>query len=143
MSHRFASSVEVEMVDLTGRAKTQRATLTVDVGTAPPDLSATATLFTPEGSYTGTGPDLFDALKDLRRQTEPYCPAVQAARRFTWPSPNAREGGAVVVNDLAADRFRLLPSLDPAEPEELVTVDEQERQFAEYAGRRGPSGRGR
>jgi hypothetical protein len=98
----------------------------------------------PLGSHRGQGPDLFDALLDLRRALEAdgWRLAVQGARRDTWPSGMLRDqldGAAVYVlpEDVKA-KPEAVGTFDPAPPDLVVTVAEQEAAW--NAWRRLPRG---
>jgi hypothetical protein len=89
----------------------------------------------PLGRHRGQGRDLFDALINLRRSLEAdgWRLAVQGARRDSWPSGMLRDqldGAVVYVNpeDVKA-KPEMVGIFDPASPDEVVTVAEQEAAF--------------
>ena len=84
------------------------------------------------GEHHGGGPDLFEALREVRRSLEVdgWRLAVQGARRDTWPSGMLRDqldGGAVYVltEDVKA-KPETVGTFDPAPAELVGTVAEQE-----------------
>lgn len=86
--------------------------------------------------FDGAGPDLFEALVEIRRQLEPagWRIAVQGARTDTYPSGMARDmGGGERVYVLRprqqAKREDLVDTLEPADANLLATVDEQAKYF--------------
>ncbi|MEU6645028.1 hypothetical protein ABZ863_21035 [Saccharomonospora sp. NPDC046836] len=89
-------------------------------------------LTTGGATYEASGPDMFEALVNLRRQVEPFgwLVALQGSRLDTYPSGIARDmGGGLRVYVLRAGRAALfddlVATLDDAEPDQLATVDEQ------------------
>ncbi len=86
-------------------------------------------------SWTGDGNDVFECLTDLRRQLEPigYRVCCNGARRNAWPWPFARGGVSTVVligEDVQEagkepQGHPMLPTLDPAVPSEIVSLEEQ------------------
>lgn len=88
----------------------------------------------PTGTVHGRGPDLFDALVDVRRQLEVdgWLLALQGARRDTFPSGMTREmaGGARVYVLRVGEQARdTVGTFDDAPAELLGTVEEQQRHF--------------
>lgn len=86
--------------------------------------------------FDGAGPDMFEALVEIRRQLEPtgWRIAVQGARMDTYPSGMARDmGGGERVYVLRprqqAKREDLVDTLEPADAHRLATVDEQAEYF--------------
>lgn len=92
-----------------------------------------------------TGRDLFDALQQLRLQLEPlgWIPLCNGARTDCYPSGMARDmGGGSAVYELVigkAGRFPLLGLLEPASPEKVGTVADQDAYFRQWLD--GPKNR--
>jgi hypothetical protein len=110
----------------------RNATLSLDA----PDLSIT---------LTAAGRDLFDALQQLRLQLEPlgWFPLCNGSRIDCYPSGMARDmGGASSLYELGigkADRFPLVGLFEPAPPDKVGTVTEQDAYFGRWI--RGPKSR--
>jgi hypothetical protein len=104
---------------------------------AAPDLDMT---------LAATGRDLFDALQQLRMQLEPmgWFPLCNGSRTDCYPSGMARDmGGARAVYELEmgkAGRFPLVGLFEPAPPEKVGTVSEQDAYFKQWIS--GPKARG-
>jgi hypothetical protein len=95
----------------------------------------------PAGELVGRGPDLFEALAEVRRRLEAdgCLVAVQGARRDTFPSGMGRDmgGGAqVYVLRPGEPAGELVGTFDDAPAELLGTVDEQHRNFQACLERR-------
>lgn len=92
----------------------------------------------PLGRHRGQGPDLFDALLDVRRALEEdgWRLAVQGARRDTWPSGMLRDqldGATVyVLPDDVKAKPETVGTFDPASPDLVVTVAEQEAAWSAW-----------
>ena len=110
----------------------RNATLSLDA----PDLGIT---------LTAAGRDLFDALQQLRLQLEPlgWFPLCNGSRIDCYPSGMARDmGGASSVYELEigkAGRFPLVGLFEPAPPEQVGTVSEQDAYFGRWIS--GPKSR--
>jgi hypothetical protein len=95
----------------------------------------------PAGEVVGRGPDLFEALVEVRRQLEAdgCLLAVQGARRDTYPSGMARDmGGGAQVYVLRPGRpaRERVGTFDDAPVALLGTVEEQRRHFETCLERR-------
>ncbi|MGF1426623.1 hypothetical protein [Kitasatospora sp. LaBMicrA B282] len=89
----------------------------------------------PWGAVEGTGGDAFGALLAVRRQVEPlgWLLALAGARRDVWPSGMLRQSGGeegylLLPHDAAGDS-PLVPILDDAPLDLVVTVAEQEAAY--------------
>jgi hypothetical protein len=132
------------MTELTGPANTTIVTLVGTRGHEEAQLRWHWTVDGPRTTYAlslewsgpalrAEGPDMFEALADLRRQLEPsgWLIAVQGARLDTFPSGMARDQGGgervyICRPGLPARSEDLVDTLASAEPEALATVAEQE-----------------
>jgi hypothetical protein len=96
-------------------------------------------------ALTAKGRDLFDALQQLRLQLEPlgWFPLCNGSRTDCYPSGMARDmGGASAVYELTigkAGRFPLVGLFEPALPDEVGTVAEQDAYFKRWMD--GPKSR--
>ncbi len=96
-------------------------------------------------TLTARGRDLFDALQQLRMQLEPmgWFPLCNGSRTDCYPSGMARDmGGARAVYELQmgkAGRFPLVGLFEPAPPEKVGTVSEQDAYFKRWIS--GPKAR--
>jgi hypothetical protein len=95
----------------------------------------------PAGEVVGRGPDLFEALVEVRRQLEPVgcLVAVQGARRDTYPSGMARDmGGGAQVYVLRPGKpaRERVGTFDDAPVALLGTVEQQRRHFEACLERR-------
>ncbi len=116
-----------EPVSVTMAISSGSATISVTVGDEPPTLV--------------TGEYLFFCLLDLRRRLEArgLLLCCQGARLDVWPSGLLLDwtGGRtayVLVQPPDGERFAEVDVLDPASPDEVVTVEEQERFMREFHG---------
>jgi hypothetical protein len=89
--------------------------------------------------FSGSGPDQFEALVDLRRGLDEtgWLIAVHGARRDTFPSGMARDMGQgmqvyVLVPGASAETTDLVDTLASAEAGDLGTVDEQWRHWENW-----------
>jgi hypothetical protein len=86
--------------------------------------------------YPATAPNMFRALRRLRRQLEPdgLMVSLQGARRDTWPSGMLLDmaGGMQAYIIRPGQRTReedVVGILDDAPPDQIATVDEQDSFF--------------
>ena len=91
------------------------------------------------GLVSGDGPDMFEALVQVRRQIEAngWLIAVQGARRDTYPSGMARDmgGGEKVYILRSGEQTRLEDLVDTiasADPSIIATVDQQEEYWESW-----------
>jgi hypothetical protein len=92
----------------------------------------------PHLTLRSTGRDLFDALQQLRLQLEPigWIPLCNGARADCYPSGMARDmAGGTKVYELVigkAGRPPLVGLLEPASPDKVGTVAEQDAYFRQW-----------
>lgn len=93
----------------------------------------------PDEVLVGTGPDMFDALIEIRRQLENdgWLIAVQGSRLNAYPSGMARDMGGgeriyVMYPGRAARLEDLVDTLAEADPATLASVDDQKRYVEEW-----------
>jgi hypothetical protein len=96
-------------------------------------------------SWTAQGPDLFEAMRALRRALDPLGIrlGVNGARRNAWASGMQRDMGEGRVVYLLSEGQRGRPpqvsTLGPAPLAEVGTVDEQDEQFTRWLNSRRPA----
>jgi hypothetical protein len=100
------------------------------------------TLESPLGRSSGAASDLFAALQEARRPLEAagWLLAVQGARRGVWPSGMLRELNGQTAYVLPADpkvRPEGVMIFDPAPPELVTTVEDQEAAWEAWGRLRG------
>jgi hypothetical protein len=94
-------------------------------------------LDSPVGTVSGDATDFFAALQEARRPLEAagWLLAVQGARRGVWPSGMLREANGQSAYVLPADpnvRPDGVMIFDPAPPELVGTVEDQEAAWEEW-----------
>jgi hypothetical protein len=96
-------------------------------------------------SWTAEGPDLFEAVRALRRALDPLGIrlGVNGARRNAWASGMQRDMGEGRVVYLLSEGHRRRPpqvsTLGPAPLADVGTVDEQDKQYARWLNSRPPA----
>jgi hypothetical protein len=103
------------------------------------DFFAGVDLSGPFGTEHAIELDAFEALLTIRRRIEPagWRVAVQGARRDTYPSGMQRDQGGgqrIYVNFMGRKATETVATFDPADPDQVVTVEEQQAEWRRWLG---------